>query len=161
MDAKPRGGLSGKARRVRERSRATRMRASQLLEDYYEPGAVETSSERYIPIRHRELITPSVEFSVSSVTSRGREAIVEPGSVVPNDYTKSRGLRFPARVVSRSAKALRMSCAVPATRSDPTLARAAIYGRRETFRWRGFMYGCAMGTAAASVLLICVRGAIS
>lgn len=161
MDATRRKGLSGKARRARERNRVTRLHASQRLQEYYEPEAVGASAERYIPIRHRKVFCPSVEYTEPAGIGAApvREAIVKPGTVVSRSPRKSRPARPMVKVHARADKALRLSCTTQASR-DATLARAAIYGRRETFRWRGFLYGCAMGTAAASVLLICVAGAV-
>lgn len=160
MDKTRRKGLSGKARRVRERNRAARLHVAQVIQEYDEPEAVDPAVERFIPIRHRKVFSPSVEFvePAGGGAVRGQKAIVKPCTVASRGHTKNRTVAPLVKASFSSGKALRLSCASDATR-DASLARAAIYSRRETFRWRGFLYGCAMGTAAASILLICVRGA--
>ena len=52
------GGLSGKARRRRNRSRAQRLYTKQYIDEYLEPKAP-SHSDRYIPIRRRSEFLPS------------------------------------------------------------------------------------------------------
>lgn len=155
-------GLSGKARRVRERNRAARLNAKRLIREYNEPEATDQAPGRYIPIRHTTAFRPTVAISKPTEVQRmpGKKAIVK---ATPRAARENAGRQSaPTRGDSgaRPGKALRLSCTSQAG-YKATSARAAIFGRRRTFRLNGFLFGCALGTAATSVLLICVRTAIS
>ena len=162
MEAIRTKGLSGKARRARERNRAARINSKRMIEDYYEPEATDQVPARNIPIRHTTAFRPTVAVSKLTRVHRmhGKKAIVE---TTTRSMQKNAGRQSaPTRGHSGShpAKALRLSCTAEASR-EATSARAAIFGRRrQTFRLGGFLFGCALGTAAASVLLICVNTAI-
>ena len=60
MEAVKRGGLSGKARKVHYRSRAARLYAQQLIDEYIEPVPQPRDRHRSIPIRGRGEFLASV-----------------------------------------------------------------------------------------------------
>ena len=150
METTRRRGLSGKARRVRERNRAARLHAKRMIQEYDLPEATDPLPGRYIPIRHTTAFRPTVAISRPTKAHRalGKKKIV---NATARSAHEDAG--------SRPDKALRLPCASQAS-YKATSARAAIFGRRQSFRLGGFLFGCALGTAAASVLLICVRTAI-
>ena len=161
MEETRRKGLSGKARRVRERNRAARLHARRMIQEYYEPEAKETATGRYVPIRHTTEFRPTVAISKSTRIHKSPGAMVIAKATPRTSKKSPRRQSAPTRGHSdaRPAKALRLSC----TSRDgykATIDRAAIFGRRQTFRLGGFLFGCALGTAAASVLLICVNTVI-
>ncbi len=161
MNETRRRGLSGKARRVRERNRAARLNAKRLIREYYEPEATDPLPGRYIPIRHTTAFRPTVAISRPTKAHRipGKKAIVK---AAPRTSKRDAGRQSaPTRGHSgaQPGKALRLSCTSQAS-YEATSARAAIFGRRRPFKLGGFLFGCALGTAAVSFLLICVRTAI-
>ena len=105
-------GLSGKARRVRERNRAARLNARRLIREYYEPEAPDQVSGRYIPIRHTTAFRPTVAISRQTKAHRmlGKKAIVK---VTRRDAQEDAGRQAaPIRGHSgaRRGRALRLSC---------------------------------------------------
>lgn len=161
MEETRRRGLSGKARRVRERNRAARLNARRLIREYYEPEAKEQAPGRYIPIRYTTAFRPTVAISRLTKAQRmpGKKAIVKATPSAAREDAGRQSARTRGHSKTRPGKALRLSCTSQAS-YEATSARAAIFGRRRTFRLGGFLLGCALGTAAASVLLICVRTVI-
>lgn len=157
MEETRRRGLSGKARRIRERNRAARLNAKRLIQEYYEPEAKEQVSGRYIPIRHTTVFRPTVAISRPTKVHRmlGKKATPR----IAQEDAGRQAAPTPGHSGARPGKALRLSCTSQPS-YEATSARAAIFGRRRTFRLGGFLFGCALGTAAASVLLICVRTVI-
>lgn len=155
-------GLSGKARRVRERNRAARLNAKRMIQEYYEPEAADQTPDRSIPIRHATAFRATVAISRPTMAQRipGKKAIVKATSRGAQGDARRQSVADRERSATQPSKALRLSCTSPASYAA-TSARAAIFGRRQTFRLGGFLLGCVMGTAAASVLLICMHTVIT
>lgn len=161
METTRRRGLSGKARRVRERNRAARLHAKRMIQEYDEPETAEPVPERFIPIRHTTAFRPTVAISrrARAQSAAGHKSNVKATSRAAQNDPRRQTVTTREHSGAQPGQALRLSCTSHAS-YEATSARAAIFGRRRTFRLSGFLLGCAMGTAAASLLLICVRTAI-
>lgn len=151
-------GLSGKARRARTRNRAARLQARRMVSEYLEPQAVESGTDRYIPIRGREEFLPSVAFARAAVAKRSRDAkpLVQGtraaiGVNAMHEQEVSREVP-PRASSSQRTQPIRFSGLADAGR-DVFDARRQLFGRPKTFRVGGFLFGCALGTMAASILL--------
>ena len=121
------GGLSGKARRARDRNRAARLHAQQMIEEYLEPGTATRPrrEQRYIPIRSRNEFLPSATLS---------DGTAEPATDVPVRIIRPE--RSPASPVLKPPEQLK---------------------RKGNFTFGGFLFGCAMGSAAAALVLLVVH----
>jgi len=141
MPTERRGGLSGKARKARYRNRAARLHANRLIEDYMEPETSQKSTIQHVPIRGRGDFLPSVAHI-------GKVSDTDQQLELPLDRTEER--RTPTD----------QSVRFPADRArtfDPRVLEPAVGeqgGILGDFTLRGFMMGCAMGSAAAALLLL-------
>lgn len=164
MQAVKHGGLSGKARHVHCRNRAARLYQQQLIHEYLEPDTVGAGRHRYIPIRGRNEFLPSV--GVTGVpTGRTRETQLE--LALTTDKKAGRNYRR-----ADTAKTTPRPKVQPATDvvirfprkakpgASPILKLPEEFGRRERFTIGGFLIGCAMGSAAASLVLLIVHAAV-
>ncbi len=161
MQAVKHGGLSGKARRVRHRNRAARLHTQQMIEEYFEPGGATMTSDRYIPIRGRSDFLPSVtqhdgvlpagadsQLELPLTTSASDKSVARPEQ--EPDTTADAAIRFP-RDDRRTAE-------FDPHRLDPARTKG---GRPAgTFTMGGFLVGCAIGSAAAALVLLVVQTAI-
>lgn len=156
------GGLSGKARRRRHRSRSQRLYAKQLVDEYFEPKLF-SRGDRYIPIRRRSEFLPSAplpegvafvrkepeaELRLGSDDHAGR--VVDARAAQRKAAGAIRFGAFATRITSRTTDRVREDCANKAT--VPAVA--------SSFTPRGFAYGCLFGSAAAAVILLVVRIAV-
>lgn len=174
------GGLAGKARRVRERGRASRLYTQQWIDDYLDPEEQRERPRRPIPIRARSEFLPSM-FDVSI---EEREADRRDVSHSPSDTNETLVFQFPSSIeqpiesaASQSQRAVQILSApnapplrqptvesLPFERSSkrrpwsPANRRPAVVN--EDGDRRGFIFGCLLGSAAAAVLLLAVRFAV-
>jgi len=167
--------LPGKARLVHMRSRAARMYASQHIAEELALDAADDSWERLIPIKRRAEFFPSVAFTEGgdAITqldlplNEARSAGVGNGKNLcggssVGDFAIDSGIVIPTPVAPQKLVAEEPSrqATSPKTRFDPTgllpLKQAKSIIRASRFSPRGFLWGCALGTAAAAALLLLV-----
>lgn len=157
------GGLSGKARRVRNRSRAARLHAQQMIEEYAEPDPLAGHRDRYIPIRGRSEFLPSVaQASVPAARPDRRQMELPFTSAAKTNVTVR-----PATVVSpappcdtrpKADAVIRPPCTAGKVGALPFKPPEQFgHARRRKYTISGFLVGCAMGSAAAAVALFVVR----
>ena len=143
MQAERRGGLSGKARKARYRHRAARLHSNHLIKEYFEPNE-SGSLVRYVPIRGRGEFLPSVAHI---------------GTVFENNQQLELPLdrKGEERRASKDRSILFNPTADRAKTFDPRELEPAgdeRQGMARDFTLRGFFMGCAMGSAAAALLLL-------
>jgi len=165
MQAVKHGGLSGKARQVRCRNRAARLYQQQLIHEHLEPDTVGAGRHRYIPISGRNEFLPSVG-GTGVTTGRTRETQLELALTTAKKV--GRGDR-PADT-ARTAPQPKAEPAADTVIRFPRKARPGarpilklpeeFRRRRERFTIGGFLVGCAMGSAAASLVLLVVHAAV-
>ena len=144
-------GLSGKARRARDLNRVTRMYAQQMIDEYLYPDSDTWRPERYVPIRSRSVFLPSVA-SISddqdastqrqlelSLTTAGVAGVRSTGAKVADETRRDFVIR-PQRIPVQS-KQLRKQ-------------------KQSPFTPGGFLFGCALGSAAAAMVLLVVQLAV-
>ncbi len=172
MQAIKQGGLSGKARRVHYRNRAVRLHTRHLIDEYLHPDAVDKDWYRYIPIRGRKEFLPSIIRTGEVFTADGVRRLGLPAGTEEKVYETARS--SPARgfvagqcseftkdkdkVVVLSGTAPRAATLDPhpeSRRVDPASLERRV--RPETFTFAGFLVGCAMGSAAAALVLLVVQ----
>lgn len=179
------GGLHGKARYSRFRNRAWRLHSQQLIEEFVEPAGTPDKNTRRIPIKRRAEFVPSApvlgsEYGVGTeqelelvYTTDAREQSVQVGlfdqafALVSPTSKEDAAITF-----SRSQSELRTEPNKPGVQRSE---RKALIGSTpqdsptkaetgspsvESFTARGFVFGCALGTAVAAVLLMMVRAVI-
>lgn len=161
MKAIPNRSLYGKARRNHHRNRATRLYARQWIDEVLASDIEDPTSERYIPIRGRREFLPTVaQMTPSSMSSRDAQlelplsstttgerakrvaAMADPASSSSTTPAKDIAIRFPTRAKSPAGRAFK-----------PPMQ----FNKRTQFTLSGFLLGCAMGSAAAAMLLLVVR----
>jgi hypothetical protein len=167
MEEVKRGGLAGKARRSRKKNRAARLRTHQLIMDYLDSEPVSGSEpvDRVIPIRRNRnalsLSPPSFQhFALAS----------EPRSDIPLDESKPVREEEACRITARSDRSdspnlsahtnTAAPVSVPATDSGSLRLVAPDAEPRARFTIRGFVYGCALGAAAAAVCLLVLQATV-
>ncbi len=128
-----RRGLSGKARRNRSRGRAARLYTQQMIDEYLEDKPGESRPKRFIPIRGRSEFLPSAKC---------------PGSEVRDEPKRRSAIRLGSGLSHPTNAPVVRPPRQPQTPEQKVL---------ETFTTRGFLYGCAMGSAAAAVVLLLVQ----
>jgi hypothetical protein len=157
-------GLAGRARRVFHRSRADRLFAQQSIDEYFEPDPCEVRHDRFIPISRRNDFLPSVtcsilgeetekhtqlELPLTSDGDNGRNADQTPSlAVTRGDPTANAAIRFDPQA---AAQKRRDSGDNAAGETGPACAAVM---ERGSFSLRGFLFGCALGSSAAAVLLL-------
>ncbi|UCC29671.1 MAG: hypothetical protein JSU86_15885 [Phycisphaerales bacterium] len=164
MQAVKHGGLSGKARQVHCRNRASRLYQQQLIHEYLEPDAVGAGRHRYIPIRGRNEFLPSVG-GTGVTTGRTRETQLELALTTAKKAGRGDRTADTARTIPRpkAEPAADRVIRFPRTArpgASPVLKLPEEFGRRERFTIGGFLIGCAMGSAAASLVLLVVHAAV-
>ncbi len=159
-EARP-GGLSGKARHVRCRNRAARMQADELVNEYLESTMTSPGRRRTIPIRGRSEFLPSIA-QAQAASAAGRDAQLE----LPLASTKEPGKVQPAAAdtatVPKTASKPPVDVVIRFPRSSKPTAPLRLkppthYRRKSEFTIGGFLAGCAMGSAAAALLLLVVQ----
>lgn len=156
-------GLSGKARRVHHRKCAERLSSRQMIEEFLDPPTQDTPP-RHIPIRGRRRFLPSIAHMRNSAAGEIGRQLELPLAVVESATTT---------VVSAGAGQTTSECKIEA-RADTTL-RFPQVGKptaglgfkppeqletAHRFTVGGFLLGCAMGSAAAAVVLLVVQTTI-
>ncbi len=157
MERERRGGLSGRARQTCKLKRAARVRGNQHVDDYYDPDPLARVRERSIPIRGRSDFFPSAEQPIETATAQTAthqlELPLAPAGQANNVAQDQReaslkptAIRFPKRSEGEGLATLR-----------PPMH----YRRKGGFTWKGFLVGCAMGSAAAAFVLMVLQTAIN
>lgn len=156
MPTAKRGGLSGKARKVRYRNRAARLHTREMINEYFEPVAMRSNAGRFVPIRSRSEFLPSVAHADRLHDATGQLEL----PLTENDKSPAQQSR-PSRTDDRVIR-FRRNTNKPASR-DPRTFRFGAFGARRAgrdFTLRGFLVGCAMGSAAATLVLLVVHTAV-
>jgi hypothetical protein len=164
MQATKLGGLNGKARTLRQRDRASRLHAQQLLEEYFDPDSLADRGDRYIPIRCRSEFLPAVTAWRDECNEEDKgfaqgaqfELPLDAGAPAPADFCDA-GVKVPAtqttpvelRHVNEKPP---MGWARPKVSFQPVSRR----NPRGSFNPKRFLYGCLLGSAAAAVVLLMV-----
>lgn len=172
------GGLQGKARRVHHERRASRLYAHQWIEEYLEPEDRPSRPPRYIPVRSRAEFLPSIAGLTDEPATLSLGAQLELPLVARVDEPRSRiathsnlcrsseeveprVLRFPtlnkSTAVSEDVRRHQHPDR-PGKGSVSSKRTTAVFKpwhapRPRPFSVKEFLSGCAMGTAAAVVLL--------
>jgi len=153
-------GLAGKARRTRDRNRATRMYSQQMIEEYLYPEPDTWHPERYIPIRSRSEFFPSAAFFSDDQDMPTQRQLELP--LIAASASREGGL--PDQTLSRSAaveaadEPRRDSVIRPLKAPfQPTPHRKQ---KQSPFTPGGFLFGCALGSAAAAMVLLVVQIAV-
>ena len=156
-------GLSGKARRVHYRNRAVRLYSQQVIEDFLEPDTNEGArGRRHIPIRGRKEFLPSIAHT--SHVADARDANAGTQLELPNAVSDGRGIVIRLADAGRAPPQRKAEEALRFPRSGKSAA--PIFESPEqakvdkNFTIGGFLLGCAMGSAAAALLLLVVQTAI-
>ena len=144
------GALWGKARDVRNRSRFHRHLADEQIFEYAEGGFHAHSPARHIPIRHRSEFLPTLVMASANglaIVSNGNHGSEQSSS---RTVQPAGGLDMKTQSGTQAAKT-----PAPVIRL-PVRSRSAlpVADSRFKFTWRGFGAGCAMGAAAAAVLVL-------
>ena len=166
MQATQRGGLTGKARSNRLRNRVQRMQAQQMLDEYFEIEDFEISP-RPVPLRGRAEFLPTVnnwtqeevafetgdqlEFSVKAIESVSDTQ----ESQLPSEQD---GLAQAEDTVPETAPPATLTVIPAPYWARPRSTFQPQGGRNvdRNFDFRRFVYGCALGTAAAAAILLVV-----
>ena len=151
-------GLAGKARRARDLSRASRMYAQHMIDEYMYPESDTWRPQRFIPIRGRSEFLPSAAFvreEPSTLTHRQLELPLTAGTVAapPSSAEPTPERTLPEHVVGpRRDSVIRP----PRTPFRPVRRRKP----SSPFTPGGFLFGCALGSAAAAVVLLVIQLAV-
>jgi len=171
------GGYSGKARRNRDRSRAARMEAQQMLEEYAEPAGETSSHERIIPIGRRSEFLPSVGAIGAEVGYDASDAQMDlplrstrPARDDSGTDGKDHAIRLcPGRNGDSAQKSFDTESLNLLPRAQRNLwrdlpvaklASAARSAMAKGHRAAGLLFGCAVGSAAAAAVLLIIRVAV-
>lgn len=178
MPAKFHGGLAGKERHVRSRSRAARMYTQQWLSEYMEPEEELERPKRPIPIRwgragfasagetqSRLQFEPTTFFSstFSSDLPAGHEPEAAPLLISAGENTVAAEDEVLEDQVCKSSAnefALSATPSVQRTIASTSEKRGGNFASKSVRKDRevaGFIVGCFVGSAIAAVLLIALR----
>ena len=151
-------GLAGKARRARDLSRASRMQAQQMIEEYLYPESDSWRPQRFIPIRGRSEFLPSAAFmsdEPSTLTHRQLELPLSAGAVASRP---SRAEGAPERTLPEHVVRSRRDSVI----RPPRAPFRPVQRQKQSavFTPGGFLFGCALGSAAAAVVLLVVQLAV-
>ena len=161
MSSGPNRGLAGKARRAHYRSRASRLYAQQLITEYLDPESERSTVpyDRPIPIGHRREFLPSaapvyhdalgnqLELTLTDVETitDGTIRIVPAGTTASaTDLRRSKNGKTVRHVGKQTH---------PGSQAGAPTQRAL----GQTFTLRGFLCGCAVGSAAAAIVLLLLQ----
>ena len=142
------GGLSGRARTVRDRSRAARTYAAQRIVDYLEPEVGPRRDLSRIPIgRQAGFLHPTVAVSTTAATRIRCQSGQLELSLTPADLPDP-SPRRPVSPVTSSPQGAPLATAWLGLHGGSS---------KRGFRISGFLYGCAIGGAVAAVILLVVQ----
>lgn len=144
-------GLAGKARRAREFNRITRMYAQQMIDEYLNPEPETWRPERYIPVRSRNEFLPSAAFIDDEQADCSQRQLELP-------LTTAAASLKPSTVAKVTDPARRDS--VIRTPRSPFKIRQERDRKQSPFTPGGFLFGCALGSAAAAMVLLVVQLAV-
>lgn len=144
-------GLAGKARRARDLNRVTRMNAQQMIDEYLYPDSDTQQPERYIPIRGRSDFLPSA-------------ASISDEQAAPTQQQLELPLTTAGAAAERStsvdvADEPRRDSVIRPLRT-PFEPRQRRKQKQSPFTPGGFLFGCALGSAAAAMVLLVVQLAV-
>lgn len=159
------GQLTGRARRIHARERQARQWTEECVAEYLDGDEDGLLRERFIPIRSRSefdptaaclaLESPSIPLGNQLELPLGEATGVEPTSSPPSPGATSRvgaGSGAGERSIAPRSPRRHPHTPVPFDR----LSRGAGGEEPLTFHWRRFVTGCALGSAAAAVVLMMV-----
>ena len=153
-------GLAGKARRARDLNRVTRMYTQQMIDEYLYPDPDPVRPERYIPIRGRSEFLPSAAFISEDQDAPTQRQLELPLIVA----VAARESALPVQTFERStslevADEPRRDSVIRPLKSpfQPTPRRKQ---KQSPFTPGGFLFGCALGSAAAAMVLLVVQLAV-
>jgi len=153
-------GLAGKARRTRDLNRVTRMYAQQMIDEYLYPDPDSGRPERYIPIRGRSEFLPSAAFiseDQDAPTQRQLELpLIAAGTARENAPPYQTDERSTAVEVADEPR--RDSVIRPLRAPFQPMRRRK--QKQSPFTPGGFLFGCALGSAAAAMVLLVVQLAV-
>lgn len=182
MQTERKGALAGRARRARFRKRAARLHAQCLIDEFHEPDPSERRSSRHIPIRGRSDFLPAVAIGSSIVMNRSNANKGDSQLNLPLRHaadTKKRAVVASSHQAKNEPRLVGFDD-LPKTEAESgkseesairfTKPRGPNYDlfnlrrfdapRREPATLGGFLTGCALGTAAASLLLLVLHTVI-
>lgn len=164
MQATKLGGLNGKARTLRQRDRASRLHAQQLLEEYFDPDLIADRRDRYIPIRSRSEFLPAVAVwrDERNEVDRGLaqgvqfELPLNADAPAPADFCDA-GVKVPATQAT-PVELRHVNETPPMGWARPKVSFQPVSrpNPRGSFDPKRFLYGCLLGSAAAAVVLLMV-----
>ena len=159
MQATKLGGLNGKARMLRQRSRASQFHARQLLDEYLEPDPFVDRPARYIPIRSRNDFLPAVSVWRAESANTGRAG--ECGVQLDLPFNLDVPMTLDAGKIS-PAEPLQLNDRPARKWARPRAAFQIAPGPKGTrgFDLTRFAYGFLLGGAAAAVVLLVVLIAV-
>lgn len=165
MASKKTGGTHGKARYARARNRRASRWAVSAIEEFEELPAWRTQSSRNIPIRHRSEFLPTAHDGANG-TSGSQVQFAFSAVIDERDPEPSRRTQAPkSKDEHRSASAIsKPSPAAPVIR----VARTSSAGQRplakpapeRSVTLSGLALGCALGSAAALLIVLALRALI-
>lgn len=153
-------GLAGKARRARDLNRVTRMYTQQMIDDYLYPDSDPWRPERYIPIRGRSEFLPSAAFISEDQDAPTQRQLELPLIAAEAAHEST----LPDQTVERStavevADEPRGDSVIRPLRA-PLQPMQRRKQKQSPFTPRGFLFGCALGSAAAAMVLLVVQLAV-
>ncbi len=156
-------GLSGKARRVHHRNCAERLSSRQMIEEFLDPKP-QDPPPRHIPIRGRRSFLPSIVHMRTTVAAEIGRQLELPLAAVENASTtvRSGGTAQPAserKIVAQADATLRFPHVGKPT-AGPAFKPLEQLEAGQRFTVGGFLLGCAMGSAAAAMVLLVVQTTI-
>lgn len=163
MEATHRGGLAGKARNNRHRRRIERIHAQQMLEEYLgeEEDQLEMRS-RHVPVRGRADFLPTIDSwsrdDETIQTGSQLELTLSPAPDRNGLEVCEESESMPAAAMS-DVETINSPIVIPApywARPRASFQPQGGRGVARTFDLRRFAYGCALGGAAAAVILLVV-----
>ena len=154
----PNQGLAGKARRSRHRSRASRLHHQHLIEEYLGESErlLESGRDRPIRIGHRPEFLPSAELGPDDSAAGQLDLPLTTPEAIDGDAV----ITVPQK---KSANLAALEAATIATQPSPALpvrdgrTVADTGSTADEFSLRGILVGCAMGSAAAAMILMMFR----
>ncbi len=171
MQATHRGGLTGKARNIRHRNRVERIHAQQLLDEYLDPEEYE-DRPRHVPVRGRADFLPTIDswtqedetFETGSQLELTLQEAPADGEWQSNEIVELQVESSEAPQAAMASVAVEKAT-TPAVKVIPApywaRPRASFQpqggrGVERNFDFKRFVYGCALGSAAAAAILLVV-----
>jgi len=171
MQATLRGGLTGKARFNRHRNRVQRMRAQQMLDEFFDAEDYELPI-RPVRLGGRAEFLPTLDgWSQENVTLETGDqleltlqAVTDIRETQSNEVAELQ-LQIEQEACALAEKAVTETVTTPTVKIIPAPFRArprtafqpqSKRGANRPFEFKRFIYGCALGSAAAAAILLAV-----